>query len=351
MKYFAIIFVSTVCAGAALAGDINPPPGPVGDTFPTLGFKTLFQIEPRTIITQADIPLDINDSGSYYLGENLRAVGFNDAVIDIRVDDVTLDLNGFTIVGSNEVAQAVAGVRVLGSFDNITIKNGIIRNCVGHGIDTVSAGVNRGVTIEQITTHNNTANGILTARALVRHCVAYLNDGDGIEAQDDSLIEFCLVQDNAGDGITVGAGSMVRDCVARANGSSGISAQEGSTVSGNTTSFNRGDGIQVSQDCYVLNNICDTNGVFAGIGAGVHVTGIGSRIEGNTVTDNDAGIDVDACCNLIIRNSAQSNVAQYTIVANNKVGVIVLAPNSAAINGGIGGAGVGTSNPWANISF
>lgn len=351
MKNFSTVLLSSVCAGAAFAGDINPPPGPVADTFPTLGFKTLFQVEPRTIITQDDIPLDIFDSGSYYLGENLRAVGFNDAVIDIRVDDVTLDLNGFTIVGSNEVAQAVAGVRALGSFDNITIKNGVIRDCVGHGIDTLTFGINRGVTIERITAHNNTANGILTRRALVRNCVAYLNDGNGIDAQDDSLVEGSLVQNNAGDGITVGAGSMVRDCVARANDNSGISAQEGSTVSGNTASFNTGDGIQVSQDCYVLNNICDTNGVFAGIGAGVHVTGAGSRIEGNMVTDNDAGIDVDACCNLIIRNSASGNVTQYTITNGNKVGVIVIAPSSVAINGSTGGAGVGTSNPWANISF
>jgi hypothetical protein len=33
------------------------------------------------------------------------------------------------------------------------------------------------------------------------------------------------------------------------------------------------------------------------------------------------------------------------------VGVIVSAPNSLAISGLTGGAGVGTSEPWANISF
>jgi hypothetical protein len=38
-------------------------------------------------------------------------------------------------------------------------------------------------------------------------------------------------------------------------------------------------------------------------------------------------------------------------VANNKVGVIVSAPLSGAISGSTGGAGVGTSDPWANLSY
>ena len=100
----------------------------------------------------------------------------------------------------------------------------------------------------------------------------------------------------------------------------------------------------------MTDNICDNNGN-AGDGAGIHVTGADTRIDSNNVTDNDRGIDVDFAGNLIIRNCASGNTTDYEIAADNKVGVIVAAPDSVAISGTTGGAGVGSSNPWSNISF
>lgn len=84
---------------------------------------------------------------------------------------------------------------------------------------------------------------------------------------------------------------------------------------------------------------------------GRRVSGQANRIEGNTVTGNVLGIGVDVSGNLIIRNSASLNSVNYNIAANNKVGVIVNAPNSAGISGSVGGAGVGSTDPWANFSF
>ena len=43
-------------------------------------------------------------------------------------------------------------------------------------------------------------------------------------------------------------------------------------------------------------------------------------------------------------------MADYVIVAGNKVGPIISPPNSVAIPGGPA-AGVGTTDPWANFSF
>ncbi len=65
---------------------------------------------------------------------------------------------------------------------------------------------------------------------------------------------------------------------------------------------------------------------------------------------NDRGIDVDGPSNIIIRNTASENATNYEIAANNKVGVIVIPPNSPAISGNTGGSGVG-SNPWSNFSY
>ena len=70
--------IGTLLIGAScLAGDLNPPAGPVADTFPALGFKTLFQVEPRVPISAADMPFTISQSGSYYLTEDVPFLGQN----------------------------------------------------------------------------------------------------------------------------------------------------------------------------------------------------------------------------------------------------------------------------------
>src|SRR5919108_5765842 len=67
------------------------PPGPPGPTM-----KTLAQIEPRTPI--GSLPFTITDPGSYYLTTNLSGAANNHG-ISINASDVTLDLNGFALIG------------------------------------------------------------------------------------------------------------------------------------------------------------------------------------------------------------------------------------------------------------
>src|SRR5208282_3722482 len=74
---------STVFAQGSLT-----PPGPPGTTM-----LTLSQIEPRAPISSA--PFTISQPGSYYLTTNLTVTGGN--AITIAANNVTLDLNGFTI--------------------------------------------------------------------------------------------------------------------------------------------------------------------------------------------------------------------------------------------------------------
>ena len=101
-----------------------------------------------------------------------------------------------------------------------------------------------------------------------------------------------------------------------------------------------------------MGNNCYNNGPTVPLdGAGIHATGNNNRIEGNNAAFGDRGIDVDGIDNLIIRNSVSVSTVNYSIAANNKVGVIVAAPNSGAISGSTGGTGVGTTDPWANFSY
>ena len=105
----------------ALAGDINPPPGPVGPTM-----KTLVEVEPRTPVQSlpgsATALHVISEPGSYYLTGNITGVSGKNG-IEVASDNISIDLNGFALVG---VAEALSAVAVLEPHHSLTVKNGSI---------------------------------------------------------------------------------------------------------------------------------------------------------------------------------------------------------------------------------
>ena len=99
-----------------------------------------------------------------------------------------------------------------------------------------------------------------------------------------------------------------------------------------------------SSDCRIIGNTCSGNGL-GGNAAGIHITDSDNRIEGNNVTVNDRGIDVDDFGNIIIKNTARGNTTNYSIVSGNDYGEIIINPG-AQFNGG-----VTNFNPWANFEY
>src|ERR1017187_7620780 len=100
-------------------GSLTPPGAPV----PTM--KSLDQIEARTPIAAA--PFTISNSGSYYLTGNLTVN--SSSAITIATNQVTLDLNGFTI-SSTAPSAAGSGILLVSGLTDITIVNGHIKGGV-----------------------------------------------------------------------------------------------------------------------------------------------------------------------------------------------------------------------------
>lgn len=393
--------LSSLClAVAAFAGPLDPPPGPVTDSEQSLGYKTLFQVEPRTPIAAADFPVQITQPGSYYLVENVPFVGASgEHGIEILVDDVTLDLNGFYLEGANEVAAGGTGIRAL-NRRNIHIKNGTVRNWSIGGIslsgsenciighvrveNCQSTGIQAGTRarVHDCTVLGSGGAGISASGSTISGCVVRGSGGDGIFTSSGSSVTNSISHGNTARGIVVSAGGSITSCGSAQNGSWGMQASNGSSIA-NCGSYQDSAGFDALDGSTITNSaardhqfttgisvrqgsLAESCTVYQGAGNGIQVssgstvrncnvsdvTGAGvivqfsfsrCRIEGNSVTDSGTGFDVTVGLsgNLIISNSASGNGLNYNFAANNAVGQVI----------NVAGATITSNNPWANLSY
>ncbi|MFN0135450.1 MAG: hypothetical protein ACKVS9_04945 [Phycisphaerae bacterium] len=377
----------------ALAGDLNPPAGPVSATM-----KPLSEVEPRIAINATNTPGDadsvyqIDTPGSYYLTAEAVALPGKTA-IEITAADVTVDLNGFRVGG---YPGSLHGIKAGGSNRrNITVKNGIVRTMGGDGVnlrsdnDTVSKGCRlqdltiqdcggNGVYCDQITTvervncSNHSNNGmLLSGNSVVRSCT-FVGNHTGAVILGAATISDCVAANNSLTGLGVGDGSIVENCAARNNGHSGfefdgrgsfthctaagnatwgITFVEMAVITGCSCTFNGRDGIRTAGSGSVIkNNTCGSNGSAVIDGAGIAVEGPDNRVEGNNCIGNDVGIRVTVAGNVITRNTCSGNTTSWSVVAGNAC-YVVSANTGAAINGNNGGASLGTTDPNANLTY
>jgi len=342
MKKIALLLPLTLLLTAlpcAAQGPLSPP----GTPAPTM--KTLEQIEPRTPISSAGYV--ITQSGSYYLISNLTAVAAQDG-ITVHADDVTIDLNGFTLIGSG--TNSGHGIYQTNSLRNLRVYNGKVVRWGGASKGGVYVlGKNNQLDhIQAATSYIGIEAG---PNSRISDCSAYSNSVHGICTSVACTISDCSAYQNSQVGIYIGIGSTISDCSAYGNSTYGIWANHDSTISGCVARYNSNHGIFVSgSDSKISGNTCDGNG-WGGVGAGIYVNDSDNRIGSNNATDNDFGIYVNSIGNLIIRNSARGNSTNYVIASNNVVGAILSPTPSGAISGSAGGGGWGSTDPWANFAF
>ncbi len=343
----AAVAVVLLWTGTVGAGPLDPPAGPVAPTF-----KTMTDVEPRIALIAANTPGDtdsvfkITQSGSYYLTGNLAGVSGKSG-IEIAASNVTIDLRGFTMQG---VTGSLDGIVTSGG-SGITIQNGFITGW-SDGIDLVFSRQSR---VSGVNASDNTGAGIRTGNeAIVRECIAFSNDANGISVggAGSGVIESCIARSNTLDGITLSASGVVRNCDARNNGGAGIrSSSNGySLITECSALENVGDGIRVGNGATVSRNTCSFNGD-AGIGAGIRATGVDNRIEENNCATNERGIEVTGTSNFIARNTVTGSVVNNWVISANNVILVVVANNAGAFTGFSGGTAPGSTDPNANFSY
>lgn len=120
IKILALGCLLAVSLFSTFAQGVLTPPGAPAPTM-----KSLDQIEARTPISA--LPYTISAPGSYYVTTNLL-VEVNDGIV-ITANNVTLDLNGFTISSVQNpptFSKAIALGSGSGPVANISIRNGFI---------------------------------------------------------------------------------------------------------------------------------------------------------------------------------------------------------------------------------
>jgi parallel beta-helix repeat protein len=273
-------------------GSLTPPGSPA----PTM--KTLAQIEPRTPISS--LPFTINQAGSYYLTTNLTGISGQSGIL-VQTRNVTIDINGFEIVG---VPGAASGIFAGPSLTNLVVRNGRIRNWPNNGLGVASV-----------------VQGHYEALQLLH------NGSSGISAGDGAIVSGCNFEGNAAVSLQTGTGSNVRNCVVRTSGGDGIRVGYGSSVIECVIEESAGNGIFTDESCTVRGCTITLAGI-AGIDAGP-----GNTIEGSSSAYNgDAGIVAGE--GSIVKNSAAFANALEGFVAFNAV---TIESCSARINeaGGI----------------
>jgi hypothetical protein len=245
-----IIGISALSALAPLlvAGEMEPwdPPAPT--------MKRIDQLEPRTQLF--GFPVTIDAPGSYYLMGNVVAAGG----ITVVASNVTIDLNGFTLAGPG----AGSGIDSPATLDNVTIRNGTLRDWGGSGIYLPDV---RGVTVEQVVAFNNSGYGILIRdQARVIDCHARDNGRAGIQVGDDSIVRHSFASGNGltynESGIVLGQRSVVASSKASSNLGHGIYVGPDSVVTDCSAAFNSHGGIHADEKAKVSGAIATDNGFY-----------------------------------------------------------------------------------------
>lgn len=343
-----IAVVGVICVGTgSLAGDLDPPAGPVDSTFKTIEeTPTSRPIGELYTPGDADATFVILESGRYHLTSDVIGEE-GKAGIRIDAESALIDLNGHAVDGQGLGTLGITAV----AFDQVTITDGVVRDWTGHGINLTQP-----------------PGGTLQEAVYVSRVKCVNNGGNGALISASGVVSDCEFTRNAEDGLDLTLGT-VRDSTATINTGDGFEISLGRIV-GSYTRLNSGFGVNAVTRVVVERNQVLSNGL-GGVRAGTF-----SRIDSNHFHRNGqdamdpfpegAAIVAGVTENVIVNNTAVGNdvfdvfvgleadrpfPTRLTILNNHiSSGVLIdFSPASSTIGPVVTPANVATNtNPHAN---
>lgn len=197
-------------------------------------------------------PVLITKSGHYRLTSDLVvAAPQTGRVISISADNVTLDLNGFTIQGPNTCQRNAGGVffctaAVSGGYGvesravGTHLRNGRISGMGDRGVVFGYSSAGGGV-VDNVHASHNAGGGIYVPFGSVRDSSARFNGNSGITLEGNASVHNSRSEGNRFDGFTLfGPGIVAIGLVATANGSCGVRAERGGVGLGSSVLVGNG---------------------------------------------------------------------------------------------------------------
>jgi parallel beta-helix repeat protein len=179
----------------------------------------------------AGYPVTISTPGRFKLAGNLF-VPATKVGIQVTSKNVTIDLNGFTMQGSN-----VAHHGITGGVDSVTIKNGTIDSFKFYGI----WGTGAYWIVESMRVVRNGSTGIVSYGSIgfsVRGSTVAENGHDGVSCSLRCLVEGNNISGNGADGIYIISGLVLGNTII---GNSLFGLQGGDVGYGNNTLVSNGN--------------------------------------------------------------------------------------------------------------
>jgi parallel beta-helix repeat protein len=281
-------------------------------------------------------PVVISQPGSYQLIGNLTVPAGGGNAINILANDVTLDLNGFTVQGTNGgVGIGISAGAV--NQRNVTIKNGTVRGFASDGISLFG----NGHIVTDVKAEANGLSGIdVFQGSIIERCTATGNAQHGINTGKGCAIKDNVCTTNTLAGIHAGQSCTILQNTCNGNGTFGVQVDQGSTIVQNTCSENTSVGIEMGGRCLAQQNSCFFNQI------GIEDGGAGSQIKNNTCTLNSlAGIAVVSDCEISHNSCNRLNgIGIFCGGSNNSVVENTCLQNTTGIDLGNGGANYAAQN-------
>jgi hypothetical protein len=392
VRFLGLLVLSLICLSSGFAGELDPPAPPASTPGP----------EARTPIFDADLPLTIDErGGSFYFAEPLTYEDTDSTAITVTERFVTIDLNGFTLEGpgrllgttnntgiwSTGVARDVIirngtvsgfgadGVRITARgghvadvhvFDvgeagiNITADNGQVTDCTVQSCDVAGIQVGPGSLVRDCVARGNATGIDAEEDCSIIACVAVNNTGVGINTNGTSTLKSCAAHSNGEEGILIIGNGSVENCVANDNGDDGIQSTL-NTVFVNCSAFGNADSGMVTSSGLIIDCTADGND-----GSGFWITSSGSvercKAQGNGTADQPtAGVRVSGVHARADGNSLVRNIPQQILLDGDNIAA-VRNIMFTVLEGGLSDTGSGNdvapvrtnytgAGPWDNFEF